>query len=306
MPTTDPAPEPLESPFTTGIRKALRKAYTVREESLLICLDGARVQNLAIMLREMKIEHLPLFRESPQENIIHVTPFIARFSPSDVFLHWMTLHPVVLESALFCTSTATLQDTFHHVRRFLLTKDDTGRQVYFRFWDPRVIEPFLKGATPEERRWFCGPIRSLFYFDKPKYEGEGKMQFLTWRMTPEQAALPLKPLPDVHHPFQFRPEHVRVFEHTVSSSYDQRLAQYLKEQYPDRLASAKPDEMQKLVTQARQEGPKLGLETGREITHFAELLVLGLDDPRRESIRALPVKGRTDALVAMVEEAKKK
>ncbi|MFN7932956.1 MAG: DUF4123 domain-containing protein [Bryobacteraceae bacterium] len=305
MPTTETAGWHQETPFTAGIRNALRTVWTVREEHLLVMLDAAHIPNLHHLLRELNIQNLPLFRESPEENILHVTPFICRFSPSEIFLHWMTMFPVVLETALFCTSTAPLEQTHAHLRRFLLVKDDIGRQVYFRFWDPRVIAPFLESATPEERRWFCGPIRSVAYYDKAKYQAEFKVQLLNWRMPPELAATPLKPLPDVHRPFQFRPEQMRRFEQQMSESYDQRLVAYLKERYPKQLAEAKPEQLKKLVLDARGAGPKIGLNSGREITHFAELMVIGLDDARIRAIRSLAPKGRTEALAAMVEDARK-
>jgi len=305
MPTTETVGWQQETPFTAGIRNALRTVWTVREEQLLVMLDGAQIPNLHLMLRELNIQNLPLFRESPEENILHVTPYIARFSPSEIFLHWMTMNPTVLETALFCTSVQPLEQTHAHLRRFLLVKDDTGRQMYFRFWDPRVIEPFLKSGTPEERRWFCGPVRSLAYYDKPRFLAESKVQLLNWRMPDELAATPVKPLPDVHHPFQFRPEQMRRFEQNMLESYDQRLIAYLKERYPMKLGDAKPETLQRLVATARENGSPLGLQSGREITHLAELMVIGLDDARKQSIRALPPKGRIDALAAMVEEARK-
>lgn len=305
MPTTETVGWQQETPFTAGIRSALRTVWTVREEHLLVMLDGAHIPNLHIMLRELNIQNLPLFRESPEENILHVTPFLARFSPSEIFLHWMTMNQTVLETALFCTSTEPLEQTHAHLRRFLLVKDDTGRQMYFRFWDPRVIQPFLKSATPEERRWFCGPIRSIAHYDKAKFQAESKVQLLSWRMSPELAAAPIKPLPDVHHPFQFRAEQMRHFEQNALDSYDQRLVAYLKERYPMKLGEVKPETMQRLVSTARETGPQLGLRSAREITHLAELMVIGLDDTRKQSIRSLPPKGRIDALAAMVEEARK-
>ncbi len=305
MPTTETPNGQEDTPFVAALRKAIRTVWTVRDEHLLIMLDGAQIQNLHVMLRELNIPHMPLFRESPQENILHVTPYIARFSPSEIILNWMAMSPTVLETALLCTSTAPLEETHAHLRRFLLVQDDTGRQMYFRFWDPRVIEPFLKSATPEERRWFCGPIRSLAYYDKAKFQAESKIQFLNWRMSPELAATPMPPLPDVHRPFQFRSEQMRRFEKSMLDSYDQRLGTYLKDRYPRQLGNAKPEELQKVVVEARRTGPKLGLASGREITHYAELTVLGLDDAGRQSIRSLPPKGRVEALAAMVEEARK-
>jgi hypothetical protein len=46
-----------------------------------------------------------------------------------------------------------------HLRRFLMVRRERdGRIVYFRFYDPEVLEAFLKASNPSELAEFFGPI----------------------------------------------------------------------------------------------------------------------------------------------------
>jgi len=56
----------------------------------------------------------------------------------------------------------TLTALRKHFRKFLLVEGPQGEELYFRFYDPRVIVDFLESATPEERDLFFGPIDTIF------------------------------------------------------------------------------------------------------------------------------------------------
>ena len=45
-------------------------------------------------------------------------------------------------------------------RHFLMIELE-GEEVYFRFYDPRVLRGFLPNCTPGEIREFFGPIREF-------------------------------------------------------------------------------------------------------------------------------------------------
>lgn len=57
----------------------------------------------------------------------------------------------------FSVGAQRLQSHSGHLRRFLLVKDAQGQDMYFRFYDPRVLRVFLPTCTPEELSDFFGP-----------------------------------------------------------------------------------------------------------------------------------------------------
>lgn len=53
----------------------------------------------------------------------------------------------------------------HHLRKHLMVRDEAGRQLLFRFYDPRVLRAFQPVAEAEQLREFCGPVSEWFAED---------------------------------------------------------------------------------------------------------------------------------------------
>ena len=57
---------------------------------------------------------------------------------------------------------ADLQTLRAHFRKFLRVKDMKGRNLYFRFYDPRVMAAFLPRCLPNELPEFFGPVKTFW------------------------------------------------------------------------------------------------------------------------------------------------
>ena len=301
MPSTEPAVESTFSdpPQTAKLRSALDAACGGQEQTVYALLDGARIPRLWKMLRELKIEHAPLFRTSPKENIIHVTPFLVRTTPSGDMPVWMTLQPEVLAAAVFLVSRTPPDELRHHFRRFLLVRHADGRSVYLRFYDPRVLAPFLAVSNDLERRRFFGPVQKFFAHDAEESEKTHDLAFRKWALTEQQQAIPLPPPPDSHQLFQLRQEHDDEFARVAMASYDRRAVDYLCQRYPGRLKEKPEAEVLAFVNEAKALGPKIGLTAGRDITHLSEILVLGASDEMKKRLARVPDKDRSHAVVVL-------
>jgi hypothetical protein len=53
---------------------------------------------------------------------------------------------------------APLEEVRRHLRRFLRVRDESGRHLLFRYYDPVVLAMFLPTCTPAELRELYGPI----------------------------------------------------------------------------------------------------------------------------------------------------
>ncbi|RVU44975.1 DUF4123 domain-containing protein [Rubrivivax rivuli] len=53
----------------------------------------------------------------------------------------------------------------HHLRKFLKVRDEQGRRLLFRYYDPRVLRSYLPTCTPEELAQVFGPIHSFVMED---------------------------------------------------------------------------------------------------------------------------------------------
>jgi len=65
-----------------------------------------------------------------------------------------------------------------HFRELLIVRDDSGRKLVFRFYDPRVLSIYLPTCTGAEARQFFGPVRRM------AMEGDGRERMAMYEPTP--------------------------------------------------------------------------------------------------------------------------
>jgi hypothetical protein len=59
----------------------------------------------------------------------------------------------------FCfTSGAEFDELRLHWRSYVMLRSERGREITFRFWDPRVMRAILPAMPPAEAREFLGPV----------------------------------------------------------------------------------------------------------------------------------------------------
>jgi hypothetical protein len=298
MPTTDPglAPTPGELPRAQQLRQALRSASPAPGCGSYVLLDGARIPKLWVILRELKVEHGCLFRESPNENLTRVAPFMAKADPDGDLMLWMALQDPSLEAALFLFTEATPGALYKHLRRFLLVRDTEGSENYLRFYDPRVLQPFFASSTDAERRQFFGPIRRLLAYDPEASEAADKIVLRQWNPPlPAAKAAEARP-PSATDMFRLSTQHETVFDKDCMERYDKRCIKFLRQRYGHRLGKATDADIQAVVDEAKQLSPKLGLPSGRDVAITAELLVLGFPAEMRQKIESVTLKDRPGAL----------
>ncbi|HLZ15581.1 MAG TPA: DUF4123 domain-containing protein, partial [Cyclobacteriaceae bacterium] len=76
----------------------------------------------------------------------------------------------------FIASDQSLQELKAHFSRFLVTKDDEGKEYYFRFYDPRVLRQFLPSCEKKQLIEFFGPVE-YFLVEGEEKEKAGAVKF---------------------------------------------------------------------------------------------------------------------------------
>jgi hypothetical protein len=51
-----------------------------------------------------------------------------------------------------------MKHLYKHFRKFLIVKTEEGDELYFRFYDPRVLRIFLPSCDKEQLKEFFGPV----------------------------------------------------------------------------------------------------------------------------------------------------
>jgi hypothetical protein len=62
-------------------------------------------------------------------------------------------------------SSAPFEELHRHLRRLLRVRDDTGRRLLFRYYDPIVLAAFLPSCTTGELAQLYGPIDTFLVED---------------------------------------------------------------------------------------------------------------------------------------------
>jgi hypothetical protein len=285
------------TPELARLQDELRLACDGDDRRLLALFDAARLTGLPVFLREAGAEFACLYRGKPATDLAHVAPYLVKLPLTSLVIPWLLVDTAAAESILFLVTDADPDEVRQHLRRYLIVLDPRGAENFFRFYDPRVLGPFLEASTPKEAAQFFGPIRRMFVcasvppVKKPFFKG--------WT-APSVEKLPAPPAAFAK--FALRPEHEERFAKDALARYERRCITYLRGQYTPQLANKSDDDVRRIITSAREIATRLGIVAGRDITTMAELIVLGPTPAARKELDASTVRERPKVVARLRDQ----
>ncbi|XXT23154.1 DUF4123 domain-containing protein [Sorangium sp. So ce429] len=138
-------------------------ALLAREPTTLYALlDGARDRSISRRIRASELPSRSLYEGERGEELAPFGPYLIELpSAAQVVESWLR-EDWGNSHGVFLTSKESFAAVRRHLRRFLRVQLEDGREVYFRFYDPRVLRLFLPRCTYEEWIEFFGPVESYF------------------------------------------------------------------------------------------------------------------------------------------------
>jgi hypothetical protein len=100
-----------------------------------------------------------LYRGSAERDFWAIAPYLVQVD--EQFLEWLIENIWDHPWGILAFAPADLASVRTHFRRFLKVQGPDGDELYFRFYDPRVLPTFLRTCTIEERTRFFGPITAF-------------------------------------------------------------------------------------------------------------------------------------------------
>jgi pSer/pThr/pTyr-binding forkhead associated (FHA) protein len=176
QPTLASAPAALATPVpTTTPQDCLLPLLRRDLQPLFAILDAARDIRILALLVHYKAECQSLYEGVEGAKLAQVAPYLIRLAPDSALLE-----PLVTEGwgkswGVYLTCFSDFHEVRRHLRRFLEVKLPDGEQVYFRFYDPRVMRIYLPTCVGEEANQFFGPIK--------RYVMEGEKPGDLWEFT---------------------------------------------------------------------------------------------------------------------------
>ncbi|MGB9178335.1 MAG: DUF4123 domain-containing protein [Pyrinomonadaceae bacterium] len=198
------AQEQSVAPSTAGHSAEAAQATTLKERLLQILrqqsaplfalLDAARAPEILETLRGSQEKYQSLYEGAKGAELAAYAPYIVQLPAGSGLLEKLVNEGWGNSWGVYLTSTTPFDKVRRYLRQFLMVKLADGREVYFRFYDPRVLRAFLPTCTPDEMSRLFGPI-SCYLMEGENSEtllqftnsGQGSVQ-KAWSLSAHQDA----------------------------------------------------------------------------------------------------------------------
>jgi len=129
-------------------------------EHLYAILDAARDDLVLEVLRNSGERYQSLYEGQQGEDLANFAPYLVDIPKDSPLLDTLIKEGWGNSWGIYLTSGKPFEEVRKHFRHFLLVETEDGKQLYFRFYDPRVLRIFLPTCTQSENRKFFGPVYS--------------------------------------------------------------------------------------------------------------------------------------------------
>ncbi len=129
-------------------------------------LDGARMLIMLDQAKALNQDSISLYAGLPLEVLESISPYIFYLDPNSYFPDWVFTEGWGKSWGIYVRTKVNGEELFHHFRKFITVFTEQGKELYFRFYDPRALRIFLPTCSNDQLREFFGPVESFFMEDK--------------------------------------------------------------------------------------------------------------------------------------------
>jgi hypothetical protein len=134
-----------------------------RQECLYAILDAARDSRIYPGLRRLANtdQVLPLYRGAGATELAAVAPYLVCLGTTNRVFDWIWAERWGESWGIFVWSLVTAEALRAHFRRLTMVRTENGQRLLFRFYDPRVLLPFLQTCDAGQFSEMLGPMQCL-------------------------------------------------------------------------------------------------------------------------------------------------
>jgi hypothetical protein len=130
----------------------------VYDKHELLLLDACVLRENFDEAKAKSLLYRSLYKGSAAENLADLAPYLFDLSNPYTFGQWYMENGWGQAWGIMIQSTLPFEETYRHFRKFLLVKTEEGQELYFRFYDPRVLRIFLPTCDATQLKEFFGPV----------------------------------------------------------------------------------------------------------------------------------------------------
>ena len=147
------------------VARLRRLIFSTENQSVYAVLDGASVPDLLEKLQTAKEEWASLYRGELEPDLAEVAPYLVKLRPDSPLTTWILTEGWGQHWGTFVVTPVGLEALRRHFRGFLRVRDHTGKILYFRFYDPRVLRVYVPTCRRDEIKAFYGPVQQYIAED---------------------------------------------------------------------------------------------------------------------------------------------
>ncbi len=125
-------------------------------------LDTARDDDIYAKLLVSDIKNICLYEGDQALELSDVAPYLVKLGKDDSFTDWLLNNGWGKNWGIFLESPAGFNRLKQHFRKFITVYDEQGVPLYFRYYDPRVLQVYLPSCNEAELEILFGPVRSYY------------------------------------------------------------------------------------------------------------------------------------------------
>ncbi|PYS36859.1 MAG: hypothetical protein DMG14_23230 [Acidobacteria bacterium] len=223
-----------------------------------------------------------------------VSPYLVHLGANNSLTNWLVTEGWGKAWGIFLTAPANIDQLRRHFRHFLLVRDPDGNELYFRFYDPRVLRVYLPTCTAPEMKHFLGPTTRYLMESE---DGEALLDFTRMglrrmSLSALDSASPLDPslAEDVtlekptNRRLKIRNDQMKAFSEYMDKSFEGRAAGHLRAEYPLDTKDISDDELCAFIQEGSSRAAKHQFTRETEIGIFLDLMMMfGTDFDQTES-----------------------
>ncbi|GAA4343211.1 DUF4123 domain-containing protein [Flaviaesturariibacter amylovorans] len=132
----------------------------------VLLLDAARMDAHFETASSFTLQRFSLYAH-PKNDLLHsVAPWIFEYPGPPAFAEFFRTEGWGQSWGVLVGSGADINELHRHFRRFLTVRLEDGEELYFRFYDPRVLRVFLPTCSPAQLQEFFGPVGTFIVEDE--------------------------------------------------------------------------------------------------------------------------------------------
>jgi Domain of unknown function (DUF4123)/Inner membrane component of T3SS, cytoplasmic domain len=147
----------LPEPLVRGVVEALRTQGAPR----FAIVDAARDEGVLALLRESDSAYQSLYEGLQGQVMAEQAPYLVELGGGSSFDEVLVRRGWGKSWGVYLTSREPFRELRRHLRKFLFVKDEAGRELYFRFYDPRVLRVFLPTCSPRQAGAFFEGVEAF-------------------------------------------------------------------------------------------------------------------------------------------------